>query len=440
MLASLLLFVDELRRRGVPISSSELLDATAAIDAVGLTVVETTRDALRSCLVKNAQHIDVFDATFNLYFLFAVAPSVDAHLDDDELDVDLRELINNALDAGDEELLIEAVRQAIAQYAGMVPGRFFGVDYHARRVLRSLQGSDALSIARDVDIETSLASWEGVKKTEHLEAVVADEIRRQSLTVDSRRALADALPKRPDQIDFLRAQPQELIEMRKTVTTLGVKLASRLRRRRRATNRGRLNVGATIRHSLSTGGVPFVPVFRKPRRSRPRLVVLADVSASVASFARFTLQLTHVLSGQFNQVRTFVFVDEIDEVTHLLAGSRDFDDAMALINGSARVAGQVGHSDYGAILSSFGERWGSEVDADTTLLILGDARNNYHPVRPAALASLAGRARHVYWLNPEPRSYWDTADSVIGAYGEHCNAVFECRNVAMLARAVERVS
>jgi len=195
-----------------------------------------------------------------------------------------------------------------------------------------------------------------------------------------------------------------------------------------------------VRNSLSTGGVPFEPVFRRPRPHRPDVVVLADVSGSVATFARFTLQLVHALSGQFSQLRTFVFVDEIDEATQWFHHGQDFDTAMAQVNSRARTIGDEGHSDYGRVLQTFVDRWSGELRPTTTVIILGDARNNYHPARVDAMKAIAKKVRKVYWLNPEPTTYWNTADSVIGAYAPACNHVFECRNLEQLAEAVEVLS
>jgi uncharacterized protein with von Willebrand factor type A (vWA) domain len=168
-------------------------------------------------------------------------------------------------------------------------------------------------------------------------------------------------------------------------------------------------------------------------------VVVADVSGSVAAFARFTLQFIHALSGQFSRVRSFVFVDGIDEVTRLFEGADDLAHAVQRVNTEADVIAGAGHSDYGNALSVFWRRWGGELTTRTTVVVLGDARNNYHDTSTWAVAEIARRSRHVWWLNPEPRSYWDTGDSVISEYAAHCDGVFECRNLRQLEHFVERM-
>ena len=180
------------------------------------------------------------------------------------------------------------------------------------------------------------------------------------------------------------------------------KLAVRLARKRRHRRRGPLDFRATVRRSLSTGGVPLEPRFRHPRPAKPEIFVVADISGSVASFARFTLLLVHAISTQFSKVRSFVFVDGIDEVTRFFEHAEDPSAAVQRITTEADVVWVDGHSDYGHALTVFNERWGDDVSSRTSLLLLGDARNNYHAAESWVLEQLSHQARHVYWLNPEP--------------------------------------
>ena len=237
----------------------------------------------------------------------------------------------------------------------------------------------------------------------------------------------------------MHASREELARLRRSLHPLTRSLASRMARRRRHLRRGRLDMRATLRHSLSTGGVPVEPRYRHPHPSKPELWVVADISGSVAAFARFTLALVHALSAQFTKVRSFVFIDGVDEVTHLFRGE-DLDVAIRRVNLEADVVRAEGHSDYGAALAALEAGHGHELGPRTTVLILGDARSNYHEARPEVLAQLRRSARHLYWLNPEPRAYWGTGDSVMGEYAGHCDGVYECRNLSQLSRFVEVLS
>ena len=155
----------------------------------------------------------------------------------------------------------------------------------------------------------------------------------------------------------------------------------RLARKRRHGRKGPLDFRSTVRHSLSYGGVPAEPKFRYPRPSKPEIFVIADISGSVAAFARFTLHLVYAISNQFSKVRAFVFIDGIDEVTRFFEGVEDIGEAVHRVNTEADVVWVDGHSDYGHAFEVFWQRYGQEIGPKTTVLILGDARNNYHAVQ-----------------------------------------------------------
>ena len=183
--------------------------------------------------------------------------------------------------------------------------------------------------------------------------------------------------------------------------------------------------------------MPAEPKFKYPRPSKPEIFVIADISGSVAAFARFTLHLVYAISGQFSKVRSFVFIDGIDEVTRFFEGVEDITEAVHRVNTEADVVWVDGHSDYGHAFEVFWERCGKEIGPKTTVMILGDARNNYHASQSWVLKEIEKRARHVYWLNPEPKSYWDTGDSIVGEYATHCDGTFECRNLRQLEKFVD---
>jgi uncharacterized protein with von Willebrand factor type A (vWA) domain len=168
-------------------------------------------------------------------------------------------------------------------------------------------------------------------------------------------------------------------------------------------------------------------------------MVIADISGSVAAFATFTLQLMYALRSEFSKVRSFVFVDGVEEVTDLLSRAESITDVAHQINRGSTAVWLDGRSDYGHALETFADRWGSQVRSRTSVIVLGDARNNYHAARARSLAAVATRARHVYWLNPEPVSSWNAGDSVIGEYAPHCDGVYECRNLRQLKHFVEQL-
>ncbi|HEX2191873.1 MAG TPA: VWA domain-containing protein [Acidimicrobiales bacterium] len=446
-------FVAELRTAGLPVSLTESLDALEAVRHVGLADRERFREALAATMVKRAEHRPAFDTLFDVWFALRApepatgsAPADEAAADGP--DEELAALLDEALATGDPAALAALARLAVARFAGLAPGRTLGPAYHLNRALRRLDTDGALArllgAAQDSDggtvegLELRLRADELRANHDRLRAAVESEVRRRLVSEQGPAAVARTVRRPlPEDVDFMHATREEMAALRRALQPLARRLAVRLARRRR---RGPLDFRSTVRHSLSYGGVPAEPRFRHRRPSKPEIVVVADVSGSVAAFARFTLQFVHAISSQFSRVRSFVFVDGIDEVTHLFEGSDDLAEAVQRVNTEADVTWAAGHSDYGHALAVFAERWGPELSPKTSVVVLGDARNNYHPSEASALAEVARRARHLWWLNPEPRSYWDTGDSIVSEYAVHCDGVYECRNLRQLEGFVARIA
>jgi uncharacterized protein with von Willebrand factor type A (vWA) domain len=426
-------FVGELRAAGLPVSLTENVDAMQAVRQVPLDDREALRAGLAATLVKRQDHRRTFDAVFDVYFSLSPELAVDA------AGADLAALLQEALVSGDPEAIRNVARLAVARLAAMEPSREVRGTAYTFRTLRQLDVDGAL--ARLLAGADRLTADDYRGRAAQLRREVATEVRRRLVAERGPAAVARAVRRPlPEDVDFLHASREELAALQRTLQPLARRMAARLARRRRHGRRGRLDFRATVRHSLSFGGVPAEPRFRHPRRHKPELVVLADVSGSVAAFARFTLQLVHALSGEFSSVRSFVFIDGVDEVTRLFAESDDLAGALARVHAEADVVAADGHSDYGRALEAFWDRWGTGLTPRTSVVILGDARNNYHPPNDWVLKELRRRVRRVWWLNPEPRSYWDTGDSVVADYAPHCDGVFECRTLRQLERFVSSVA
>jgi uncharacterized protein len=470
-------FIVELRTAGLPVSLTENLDAMAAIQHIPLDDRDAFKYALGATLVKNASHWRVFETVFEVYFSlrgreYALTDEqAQAMADLDELmgemegqegeqrggggggeqltPEELAEMLFKALAQGNEAMLKALARQAVRRYAGMEPGRPVGGTYYLYRTLRNLDLDGMLDKlmqqAREqagelTPLEERLERDEYEARIEQLRKEIEAEIRRRLVADRGVEAMARTLRKPlPEDVDFMHASREEMAALRKAIYPLTRKLAVRLARKRRHGRKGPLDFRSTVRHSLSTGGVPIEPRFRYPRPSKPEIFVVADISGSVAAFARFTLHLVYAISNQFSKVRSFVFIDGIDEVTRMFEGVEDIGEAVHRVNTEADVIWVDGHSDYGHAFEIFWQRYGKDVGPKTTLLLLGDARNNYHATQSWVVREMQHRARHVYWLNPEPRSYWDTGDSIIGEYAVHCDGVFECRNLRQLERFVDHL-
>ncbi len=470
MLAVLTGFIDELRQAGIPVSMVEALDAAAALRHVDLADREALRAALGATLVKNVRHFAAFEVAFEVYFglrprtaddpeAAARAAAADSALvgvgaagggaggefDDDVLSAALY----RALRDQDDALLQAVVRRAVEQLAGMEPGRPVGGTYYLYRVLRRLDAEAmAARLLAETEAERELGRLERRLLREEIELRI-ERFREALRTEIRRRLVADRGPeavartlRRPliEDADLVHATRAELAEIEQVLHPLARKLGTRVAQRRRHGRAGRLDVRRTIRRSLSSGGVPVDPQFRKPRPSKPELFVLADVSGSVATFARFTMQLVYAISHQFSRVRSFAFIDAIDEVTGYFGPGVDFTAALDRIGSEAAVVWLDGHSDYGNAFGQFAERYLPDVSPRSTVIVTGDARSNYHDPNRGAFAEIATAARTVFWLNPEASRYWDTGDSVMGSYAPLCDGVHEVRNLRQLAAFVEQAA
>jgi uncharacterized protein with von Willebrand factor type A (vWA) domain len=351
----------------------------------------------------------------------------------------------DAVRTGDDDLLRRLAADAVTVHAGADLTGASERSY-AYRVLRALDVANLLAAAMRAErveagpdanaFELRLRRDEQARRIERLRQLVAEEIRRRRPeTMPGGPPIADSL----DDVDVLEASTTDLRAMQVAVRPLARRLARRVAQRRRRHARGRLDVRRTVRHSLPAGGVPLDPCFRRRRASRTDVVVLCDLSGSVAEFAHFTLTLLHALAGELSGLRSFVFVDGVAEVTDLLGRPGDVLEPRFLLTRPGVVTGD-GHSDYGRVFERFWTAHGEgSVRPTTTLIVAGDARTNYRPAGLAAFRALTDRARHTYWLNPEPRQEWDRTDSAISTFAPWCTGVFEVRTLRQLADAVAAI-
>jgi uncharacterized protein with von Willebrand factor type A (vWA) domain len=364
---------------------------------------------------------------------------------------ELMNILMNALMNGDQALMRALARQAVQRFAGMEPGRPVGGTYYLYRTLRNLDLDGMLDKLMEASkkevggdltkLEERLEKDEYNDRIEKFKQEVEAEIRRRLVADRGAEAMAKTLRKPlPEDVEFMHASRDEMQNLKKSLQPLTRKLAARLARKRRHGRKGPLDFRSTVRHSLAYGGVPAEPKFKYPRPAKPELIVIADISGSVAAFARFTLMLVYAISGQFSKVRSFVFIDGIDEVTEYFKKTEDISEAIHRINTEADVIWVDGHSDYGHAFEVFWDKYGKEINPKSTVLLLGDARNNYHASQAWVIKEIRQKARHVYWLNPEPRSYWNTGDSIVGEYGTHTDGVYECRNLRQLEAFVEKLA
>lgn len=449
-------FVEALRRAGLPVSLAEGLDAIGALERVRWHDRETVRAAYAATLVKRQAQRVTFDAVFDIYYPRLVGSGVRGQVEEDaresvearpqDTGTDLerfREALADALTSGDEQAMRDLAVEAVARF-GAMPGR--GPGLSSWSAYTSLQRVSPSGLVERL-VQGLLA--QGLDD-EHAQRAAGRRIGDFTRMVegDARRRIAEekgpdhvaGVSVRPtiDRLDFAAARRSDLEEMRREIYPLARRLAARLSKEQHARRRGPLDVRRTVRASIATGGVPLTTHHRPRRPHRTDLVVLCDVSGSVAHFAQFTLLLVHALREAFGGVRAFTFVDDVVEVSDTFRPGADVVEVMEQLTARTSLAALSGRTSYGRALTRFAEEHGDAVGPRSSLLVLGDARSNYSDLALPVLADLAGRARHSWWLNPEHARHWGTGDSAADRYGEVVPMV-ECRNLAQLGEFVHQI-
>ncbi|WP_205472671.1 VWA domain-containing protein [Nocardioides sp. SYSU D00038] len=450
-------FLEALRGAGLAVSLAEDLDAVAALSALPWDRREDVRTAYAATLVKKQAQRPTFDAVFDVYYprmvgegaAAAAERSDAAHgeatgvRDNAEALQAFREELLEALAADDQERLLGLAAEMVGRF-GAMPGRGPGLSsWSAYTALQRVSPAELTSqlvagLLADGRTEEEAERTAGRRIGRFTGQVEADARRRIAEEKGAEHVANVALRPSIDRLDFTAARRADVEEMRRQIYPLARRLATRLTQEHHARRRGPLDFRRTVRASMSTGGVPLTTHHRPKRPHRTELVVLCDVSGSVASFAQFTLLLVFALRDQFQKVRAFTFIDHVHEVTHHFRPGADVADVMADLAASTSHAALWGRTNYGRAFTKFTEEHADALGPKSSLLVLGDARSNYSDLHVDALREMAHGIRNAWWLNPESRRHWDTGDSAAGTYGEVVPMV-ECRNLTQLGDFVHDI-
>src|SRR4051794_2430082 len=432
-------FIDELRREGVKVGSAEILDAVGALGEVSWTEREDFREALAATLAKSQEDLRVFELVFNRFFFRAVeAQAVEKGLKEqrfsggDRIDLDdLRAQIQQAIREGRDGDMADLARLAVAAFGGQGESSgVIGVD--VQRIRRTL---DLRQQSQQRDPEVGELDRESLRR---FEAHLRRELERSLIH------RTESLPPAKPLAEYDRALPgnplQDLAQVHRVVAQLKRRLATsgheqRGRRRSRV-----VDVRRTMRASLETGGVPLRLRYRAKRPRRPEIYVLCDVSTSVTSASVFFLSVLHALHDAFRKLRSFAFVERIDEVTEIFERERTFQAVSQKIAREAGVADVSGYTDYGRVWMEFLTQVSDDLDPRSTVIVLGDARTNGREPHAPIFGRVADKAGRTFWLNPEPKLYWNYGDSVMAAYEPYCDAVFECWTTKQLEQFVNVIA
>ncbi len=461
-------FAGLLRGNGVRVSTSELIDAAAALEVVGLRDGEQARAALSATLIKRGEDLATFDELYELYFLRGAALHRAGRGRELQASLQRAGLSGDPLAALLDRLMMEAAGLPALARAGLGLGAPemaalvrsaagglqlppirspLQVGWYSYRLLEALDLAGAESAARAL-IDRLAA--DGLIDADQRQALVDQLEARLGAVRQAVRAWIDAELRRQD-LDFMQdlavrsladkplaaMTEQEVASLRTEVTRLARMLRARVRLEPRRRRRGRLDLRRTLRRSLATGGVPFELRHKVRTPHKPRLVVLCDISDSVRNVSRFMLQLVYTLQELFERVSSFAFVAELGELTDLFR-QHDIDRAIELAYAGAAV-NVFANSNYGNVLRRFTERHLDRVTGRTTVIIIGDGRNNYHASEAALLADIQRRARQVLWLNPESPAAWGFGDSAMRDYQPYCDEVVVVHDLDSLRRVIDRL-
>lgn len=465
--ARILEFGALLRQHGLRISPAESLDALSALGELGLSSRDVVRDVLRATMVKRSADLPAFEELFELFFSAlgqaireqgeATARGVaDSPVDYqellDELERRLAERaeplseIAQALLRNDDGTLERRIREAAEKVRaargqrGFREGQFghaLGEELGLADIARSLEQFAADLEGSGLDPETAARLRELIarrladladllKRAAKLEGERSDPQARDATRMN---ALAEK--------SFYYLSEDEIRRMKEAVTRLAQRLKHVVSIQRTRSKRGAFDLQRTLRRNLQYGGIPFDVRLEKRKRNRPQIVILCDVSDSVRNVSRFMLQFVYSLQDLYSKVRSFIFVSDIGEVTRLFEDNEIGEAVELALRGD--VINVFAHSDFGRAFKTFHRDSISAVNSRTTVIVLGDARNNYNLPHEWVLRDVQRKAKQVIWLNPESRATWGFGDSEMDRYMPFCDIVEECRNLNQLYRVVDRM-
>ncbi len=465
--AKLIEFTTLLRQNGLRVSMAENMDSFQAVGLIGLGNRGAFKDALRATLVKRSVDTSVYDELFDIYFsglgevVRSTASSLMGAMQLDEaafqrlldtladllkdLDIDLSELAQHLL-ANNTGQLEKMLREAAAAAQVGNIQRSFQEGRYSHSMAQAM-GLGSLASELDwlkeqlgeADIDPGLRDQ--LKRfidrrlqdlTDMIKRAVRMELEKQDHTLRQNQRIQSLAEK-----SFYYLSEEEIRRMKEAVAKLAERLKNVVSIRRRQAKRGKFDVKDTLRMNLQYGGVPFKIQFDRRVRDKPQVIVLCDVSDSVRNVSRFMLQFVYSLQDLYSRVRSFIFVSEIGEVTRLFE-EQEITEAIeeALTGGIINV---FAHSDFGRAFRNFHRDYLGAVNNKTTVIVLGDARNNYNLPHEWVLKDVQQRAKQLIWLNPENRLTWGFGDSEMDRYLPYCDIVEECRNLNQLYRVIDRL-
>jgi uncharacterized protein len=460
-------FTHLLRENGLKISSAENMDTFSALGLIGIRDRQLFKDALRATLVKRVVDISVYDELFDLYFsgLGEIIKAAGAEtmaameMSEEEFQRFLEQLEETLKNMGTE--LSELAKSLLGNNTGQLEKmlREAAQQANLQNIQRSFQeGQFANALAQMLGFGQLMQELTGLKDAlqkaglspQQVEQMLAYIDRRlQDLAHMVRSYVRAELEKQDPQVrdqqkmrtladkSFYYLSEDEIRKMKEAVAKLAQRLKHVIAIRRKRAKRGHFDLQQTLRKNLQYGGVPFKIVVDRRKKEKPQVVILCDVSDSVRNVSRFMLQFVYSVQDLYSRVRSFIFVADLGEVTKLFENNEIHAAIDLALRGN--MINLYAHSDFGRAFKMFHRDFLSIINKRTTVLVLGDARNNYNLPHEWVLRDIRQKAKQIVWLNPESRLTWGFGDSEMDRYAPYCDLVEECRNLNQLYRVIDRL-
>ncbi len=454
-------FIAALRAMGVRVSVAESLDAWRAIEYLGIKDQKIFRRSLQSTLIKDIESMPVFDNLFPQYFGSITPPLIDPRADltpeqqamlhqmiqdlYEEISQNLQHLLDwllNGQSPTQEELEDWAEQAGLSDIYPLSP-------YAAQRAARRMQNLLNWEMLQEIlDQLWEMLAEQGMdpeaieqlkqqvaENQTHLQEQLGDfagqKIREQQVEETQRHRSSSELMDRP----FSSLSSSEMNLLREQVQRLSARLRTRAALRQKRGKQGKLDPKSTLRANLRYSGVPF-ELHYKHRRLKPKLVAILDVSTSMRPVAEFFLRMLHELQDQVQKTRSFAFIDHLEDVTPDLS-SLPIDQAVVVV--LTKLPSGHYNTNLGYSLRQLEEKHLDAIDSRTTVIVLGDGRNNYNDPALDTFSRIRRRARRLIWMNPEYPAQWGTGDSDMLAYQTFCSEVYQVRNLMQLTHAIDRI-
>jgi uncharacterized protein with von Willebrand factor type A (vWA) domain len=463
-------FVNLLRKSGIRVSVAEGIDAFNALDELSLDDRDVFRDALRSAMVKRGDEISTYDELFDLFWsgFYDNLKNAFGDMEGDlgEMGIDLEQLLaqlaemmqnmDGDLDLGDlaKAMLTQnlaelenMIRQAAEQAGTERIENMLQVGFFSRRTTEQL-GMEGAAQELEALAERMRAQGmgdEAIAQMQELIRKLMETVRRsvrnfteRELQQQNHNYMEKFRREMLTEKSFYHLTEDEILRMREVVTRLAQRIKNILSIRKKRLKKGKLDLHQTLRRNMARGGIPFEVIYKTRRKERPKLVIMCDVSSSVANVSRFMLQFMYSLQEAFTKIRCYVFVAELGEVTDVFHDG-DVSSAVEKALEGGDVINVYTRSNFGFAFHEFWKNHLSAVDNKTTVIILGDARNNYNDARAWCVRDIQNKAKNLVWLNPESPSAWGFGDSVMDRYMPYCDVVEECRNLRQLSKVVDQI-